>query len=74
MSPKKELFRIVRQPDGVVAIDAIGKVSGRGAYLCKKHECVSMAKKRGTIERNLGVDDCGALYTSLLEICGENDQ
>ena len=32
--PKRELLRIVRTPDQHVLIDATGKKSGRGAYLC----------------------------------------
>lgn len=35
---KRELVRIVRQPDGVV-VDPTGKLSGRGAYLHKWRSC-----------------------------------
>ena len=31
---KRELTRIVREPDGKVAIDPRGKLAGRGAYIC----------------------------------------
>ena len=30
----KELIRVVRSPEGEISIDATGKKSGRGAYLC----------------------------------------
>ena len=44
MTPKKELLRIVRSsPQGVIAFDRVGKAPGRGAYVCKKAECL---KKR----------------------------
>ncbi len=33
---KRELLRVVRTPDGHVLIDATGKKSGRGAYLCAR--------------------------------------
>ena len=72
MRPKPEMVRVVRQPDGHVAVDAGGKVSGRGAYLCRSIDCVSLAKKRRILERNLGIDDCGALYDSLMEVCAED--
>ena len=34
--PKKELIRIVREPDGSIHPDASGRSNGRGAYLCRK--------------------------------------
>lgn len=36
---KRELVRIVRRPDGEIAIDPRGKMSGRGAYLCATRNC-----------------------------------
>ncbi len=50
---KRDLMRIVRQPDGSVCHDARGKISGRGAYLCAKNECIALAKKRKQLERAL---------------------
>jgi predicted RNA-binding protein YlxR (DUF448 family) len=40
---KKELIRIVRSPDYEIKIDTTGKLSGRGAYLCRRMECLSAA-------------------------------
>jgi len=40
MKPKKELTRIVRTSDGTIEIDATGKKSGRGAYVCKNDQCI----------------------------------
>ena len=42
--PKKELVRILRTPEGEIVIDEGGKKSGRGAYICKKAECLKKAK------------------------------
>ena len=36
---KKELIRLVRQSDGVVVVDEVGRLPGRGAYLCRHIEC-----------------------------------
>lgn len=33
MKPKKDMVRIVRNPDKSVAIDPTGKKNGRGAYV-----------------------------------------
>jgi predicted RNA-binding protein YlxR (DUF448 family) len=41
--PKRDLIRIVRTPDGTLKLDPKGKRSGRGAYLCRKHQCLEAA-------------------------------
>lgn len=38
--PKRELYRIVRTPDGEVVYDPTGKQNGRGAYLCGEESCL----------------------------------
>ena len=54
---KRGLVRIVRGArDGRVVIDATGKLSGRGAYLCHSAECWSAALKRGQLTRALKID------------------
>ncbi|QNB45725.1 DUF448 domain-containing protein [Thermanaerosceptrum fracticalcis] len=53
MKPKKELIRIVRTPEAEIILDATGKKSGRGAYLCPKKECLEKALKAKRLEKNL---------------------
>lgn len=48
---KKELIRIVKSSIGEVNIDKIGKMHGRGAYICDKQECLEKAIKTKRIER-----------------------
>ena len=53
---KSELIRIVRQPgtDGtapVLSADESGGMVGRGAYLCRRTECLERAVKRRGFER-----------------------
>lgn len=45
MKPKKELIRIVTDPDGNVSVDPTGKKAGRGAYICKSTDCLKKAGK-----------------------------
>ena len=52
---KRDFLRVVRAPDGSVSIDASGKSSGRGAYLCADGSCWAAALKKKSIERALGV-------------------
>jgi predicted RNA-binding protein YlxR (DUF448 family) len=55
-SAKRQLVRVVRAPDGSVTIDASGKRSGRGAYLCATPECWQAGLKRGVLPRALKIE------------------
>ena len=50
---KRELVRIVRSPDGEVAIDPTGRRPGRGAYLCRDAACWDLAARRRALEHAL---------------------
>ena len=50
---KRELIRVVRSPEGEVLMDATGKKSGRGAYLCPDADCLRKARKAKRLERSL---------------------
>lgn len=49
--PKRELLRVVRTPDGHVLLDATGKKSGRGAYICARLSCWETAIKKKRLEQ-----------------------
>lgn len=53
MKPKRELLRVVRTPEGEVAIDFTGKKSGRGAYICPMESCLKRAIKQKQLDRAL---------------------
>ena len=63
--PKKELIRVVRTPDGEIKLDFVGKVSGRGVYLCPKATCFKKARKTRKIERELECPISEELYDSI---------
>ena len=48
---KKDLLRVVRTPEGQLVLDATGKRSGRGAYVCHDVECLKKARKSRALER-----------------------
>jgi predicted RNA-binding protein YlxR (DUF448 family) len=52
---KRDLVRIVRTPAGAVVVDATGRMSGRGAYLCADATCVDLARKKHALDRALNV-------------------
>ena len=53
--PKRELLRVVRTPDGHILMDATGKRSGRGAYLCARLSCWQDALKKTRLEQEFEV-------------------
>jgi predicted RNA-binding protein YlxR (DUF448 family) len=55
MKPKKELIRIVRNPEGNVDIDNIGKAHGRVCYICPDMKCLESAIKAKSVENALEV-------------------
>ena len=44
---------MVRSPQGVIALDRVGKMPGRGAYLCPSAQCLAKARKAKRLERAL---------------------
>lgn len=65
MIPKSELIRIVRSSDGDFTVDATGKQSGRGAYICRKSECLKKAVSRKALERSFKVSIPAEVYEQL---------
>ena len=51
MKDKRELIRVVKSPEGDITLDATGKKSGRGAYVCPDGECLKKARKSRALER-----------------------
>lgn len=47
------MIRIVNTPDGIIEADASGKMSGRGAYLCKSTHCWEEGLKGNRLEHSL---------------------
>ena len=52
MFPKRELIRVVKPKEGDVSLDMTGRLPGRGAYICKKVECLQLARKNRRLERS----------------------
>ena len=52
MKNKNELVRVVRTAEGGFLLDATGKKSGRGAYICPNMSCLAKARKQKGLERS----------------------
>ena len=62
---KRELIRVVRQPDGSVSLDFGGKMNGRGAYICPNPECLKKVRKSKALDRSLEVTIPDEVYDRL---------
>ena len=65
MKPKATLVRVVRSPEGDIALDTKGKASGRGAYVCKDGACLKKARKSKALERSLETQIPEEIYERL---------
>ena len=63
--PKRELLRIVRSPEGEIAVDFTGKANGRGAYICPTIYCFELAFKQKGLERSFKQNVPAEIYTQL---------
>lgn len=48
---KNDFLRIVKASDGKIVADESGKLSGRGAYVCKSQTCVDELIKRKSLNK-----------------------
>ena len=51
MKDKKELLRVVKNKNGEFFVDKTGKLSGRGAYICRNDLCAGKFAKARAFER-----------------------
>ena len=65
--PKNTLIRVLRTPEGEVVLDLTGKMSGRGAYICKSAVCLKKARKSRRIESSLECSISEELYEKMEE-------
>ena len=65
MKDKKALLRIVKTPEGDILLDATGKKSGRGAYVCPDPECLKKARKSRALERAFDTAIPAEVYDAL---------
>ena len=62
---KNELIRIVKNKDGQISIDKIGKASGRGAYICDNIECLEKMIKTKRLEKTFETKIEPEIYENL---------
>lgn len=73
MKPKKELIRVVRNNEGEINIDLVGKKPGRGAYICKNAGCLEAAIKAKRLEKAFETAIDMEIYNKLKDQLEGND-
>lgn len=74
MKPKKELIRVVRNNEGEINIDLVGKKPGRGAYICKNTDCLENAIKAKRLEKAFETIIDVEIYNNLKNQLEGNDE
>ena len=67
MKEKRSLLRIVKNAEGAISFDRVGKAPGRGAYICRSKECLQRAVKQRQLERALETQIAQDVYAQLME-------
>ena len=67
MKEKRELLRIVKNAEGQISFDRVGKAPGRGAYICRSEECLTKAVRQHQLERALETKIDEAVFAQLRE-------
>ena len=67
MKPKNECVRVVRTTDDNYVIDEIGKMNGRGAYVCKDSKCLDKCLKTKALNKAFKHNISDEVYCSIKE-------
>ncbi len=65
---KSELIRVVKEKNGDLCFDPLGRKNGRGAYICRSVTCLKVAEKNHSLERSLKISNSDkSIYQKLFE-------
>ena len=68
MLPKEDLLRVVKSKEGNIFVDLTSKANGRGAYISKTMDALTLAKKKKVFERAFECEIPESLYIEIEEI------
>lgn len=68
MKPKEDLIRIVRNKEGNIFVDPLGKQNGRGAYLTKDLKVIDKAMKTGVLNQQFKTKVSDNIYEDLKNV------
>jgi len=62
---KSAMFRIVKNKNGEIKISESPKDQGRGAYICKKSDCIDKAEKKKALNYAFKQEVPNVIYENL---------
>ena len=62
---KEDLIRIVKNKQGEILLDKVGRLPGRGAYICNSSECLEKLIKSKRLEKNFEMKIEDTIYEEL---------
>lgn len=65
---KKDLIRIVKNKNGKIEVDYLGKLEGRGTYICKNEDCLNKVIKNKRISKVLETEISDSVYENLRKL------
>ncbi len=71
--PKKELVRIVKNKENEIKLDLVGKLNGRGTYICKKTECFEKAIKSKRLAKSVEMEIPVEVYEQIKSEISKNE-
>ena len=63
--PKSEMLRMAKFSDGTYHIDPNSTLDGRGAYVCKAENCITLAIKKNAFHRSFKTKVSDTCYEEL---------
>lgn len=67
MKEKGNMLRIVRTPTGEIKLDTVGKVAGRGAYICDESKCIETCIKKKLLNKVFSCEIPEEIYDYIRE-------
>lgn len=67
MMNKKDMIRVIKTKENEIFLDLTGKAAGRGAYVCKSVDCLSLCKDKKKLNRAFSQEIPDEVYNSLIE-------
>lgn len=63
---KKDLIRLVKEDNDII-LDKRGNALARGVYICKREECIILARKKKALSRQFKQNVSDSVYEQLIK-------
>ena len=67
MKSKRELIRLVVNKEGEISLDPTGKKPGRGAYVCRRRQCLEQSVRSRKLDKGLKTQVSEAIVVALVK-------